>query len=128
MPPETHASPLFKELAIIKLEDLVTLNNVLFVHSTLNNHSPKYFDDFFSLYMPCHDFLMRNITSSPYTSPPGSVDLLNMDKNSIRYKCANNWNILLKELANPSGDSLKILNLPSLSLKRRLKEIFLQKY
>ena len=127
-PPETHSSPLFKEFSILKIDDLIKLNNTLFVHSTLNNHSPKYFDDFFTLYMPCHDYLTRNIPNSPFTLPPGSVSLSNMDKRSIRYKCANNWNDNLKELSYLPGDSIKILNSSFLTLKKSLKQLFLQNY
>ena len=33
---EAHADPIFKELGILKLPDIIKMNNLLFVHRALN--------------------------------------------------------------------------------------------
>ena len=42
-----HTSTLFKELKLLKLPDIISMNNILFTHCTLNNRSPAIFNNFF---------------------------------------------------------------------------------
>jgi hypothetical protein len=42
-----HTSPIFKELKILKFEDHIKLQNLLFVHDFINKKLPSSFDDFF---------------------------------------------------------------------------------
>ena len=39
---QAHTNPLFNTLKVLKLTDIVKLNNILFTHNTINNKSPKY--------------------------------------------------------------------------------------
>ena len=43
---DAHTDPLFKKLEIIKLQDIITSINVLFVHKILNGESPTFFNNF----------------------------------------------------------------------------------
>ena len=42
-----HLSPLFKKWKIIKMKDIVDMQNCLLNHSFLNNRLPKSFENFF---------------------------------------------------------------------------------
>ena len=44
---QAHSSPLFKELKLLKLPDIVTSSNIIFTHDTLNKKSPTIFNDYF---------------------------------------------------------------------------------
>ena len=46
---EAHSDPIFKELKIIKIQDLIKLHNCLFVHDYLSGNLPACFDGFFGL-------------------------------------------------------------------------------
>ena len=37
---QEHSSPLFKDLNILKLEDVIKMNNILFTHNTVNKNTP----------------------------------------------------------------------------------------
>ena len=50
-----HSDPLFKELKIVKLNDLIKTQNTIFVHKTLNNNSPKHFKNHFLKTKPNHN-------------------------------------------------------------------------
>ena len=39
--PQTSATPLFKQMQILELEDIVKMNNLLFVHDILNDRAPE---------------------------------------------------------------------------------------
>ena len=45
--PDEHSGPLFKQLEILKLKDLVYFYNALFMYKFHNNLLPKAFDQFF---------------------------------------------------------------------------------
>ena len=38
-----HSSPLFKDLNVLKLEDAIKMNNILFTHGTVNKYTPVIF-------------------------------------------------------------------------------------
>jgi hypothetical protein len=65
---DEHSSPLFKQLYIVKLYDLVTLHNVVFMYKFHNNLLPIAFDTFFMRVSETHiitlDFLQKYLT--PY--------------------------------------------------------------
>ena len=44
---DSPTDPLFKDLKILKLQDLITTNNIIFAHKTLNNNSPSHFKDYY---------------------------------------------------------------------------------
>ena len=117
-PVDAPSSPIFKDLNILKLNDLITTNNIIFVHKTLNGMSPSYFSNFLEPYIPNHDHATRNDPSSGYSIPPGSVSLNNIEPNSLKYKCAQDWNEMLKSLSRSVGHTHRLLDVSVLSLKR----------
>ena len=127
-PKYTHSSPLFKETSIIKLEDQIKINNMLFVHHTLRNESPSHFNDFFKLHLPNHRFNTRNVLNSYYSMPPGSVSLTNLPNKTIKLDCAQNWNKYLKQIPNLPENPLDILIFSPEKLKKSLKHMFILGY
>ena len=81
-PKDAPSSPIFKDLKILQLNDLITTNNIIFVHKTLNKMSPSHFGNFFKPHISNHDHDTRNNPSSDYSIPPGSVSLENIEIDS----------------------------------------------
>jgi hypothetical protein len=44
---QEHASPLFKNLKLLKLTDIVKQNNIIFTHDTINGKTPPIFENYF---------------------------------------------------------------------------------
>ena len=78
---DAHTNPLFKNLEIIKLQDIITSNNVIFTHKTLNGNSPSYFNDYFQKSKPNHNYNTTRNPNSVYSIPPGSVSTSNIVSN-----------------------------------------------
>ena len=132
---EAHSDPLFKELNILKLPDMMRLNNIMFVHNVLNNNAPNTFKDYFKFQQLHHHDTVRN-PNSVHSVPKGSLELpktnLLVGKKGIKYVCANTWNITLKELARIHPVLANNVNwlkdLSTQQLKHLLKNHFLESY
>ena len=53
---DAHSSPLFSQLGLMKLMDLVTINTALFMFQFHHNLLPKAFDNFLSLISSKHGY------------------------------------------------------------------------
>ena len=51
-----HTSPLFKQNSILKFQDKIRLENILFVSKSLNNLSPSFFNTWFSFFSDQHNY------------------------------------------------------------------------
>ena len=60
--PLPHSDPLFKELGILKIEDIFKLNIANFVYLTLAHESPAIFTDWFFLSSLVHNHATRDNT------------------------------------------------------------------
>ena len=134
-PKDAPSSPIFKNLNILKLEDLITTNNIIFVHKTLNKMTPSHFGNYFEPHVPNHNHGTRNNPSSEYSIPPGSVSLDNILIGSIKYKCAQDWNDILKKISRTvipgrqtDDHTRRLLDFSILSLKRISKAHFIDAY
>ena len=125
---DAPSNPIFKDLSILQLNDLITTNNIIFVHKTLNNMSPSHFSNFFELHTPIHDHDTRNDPTSQYTIPPGSVSLENIQTDSLKHKCAQNWNEFIKKLSRATDDTHRFIDVSIPSLKRISKAHFISAY
>ena len=85
---DATANPIFKDLQILQLNDLITTNNVIFVHKTLNDLSPSHFKDFYELHTPNHSYNTVNNPNSTYSIPAGSVSLTDIEKDTFKHRCA----------------------------------------
>ena len=55
-PRNSHTSPLFKQNLILKFQDKICLENILFVSKSLNNLSPSIFNTWFSFSSDQHNY------------------------------------------------------------------------
>ena len=84
-----YSSPLYKSSKILKLIDLIKLNNILFVYDQINNNLPNTFENYFQLKRQQHNHFTRGkILNVPQvnTSLYGS--------NSITLSAIRDWNAL----------------------------------
>ena len=127
-PIDAPSSPIFKDLKILKLNDLITTNNIIFVHKTLNKTSPSHLQNFFQPYVPAHDHATRNNAYSEYSIPPGSVSLDNIEFGSLKYKCDQDWNEILKNISRTVAHTDRLVDVSIASLKRISKAHFIGAY
>ncbi len=90
--------------------------------------SPSHFGNFFEPHIPNHDHDTRNNPSSEHSIPPGSVSLDKIPKDSIKYKCANDWNDILKALFRTVGHTQRFIDVSISNLKRITKAHFTGAY
>ena len=95
-PRNFHTSPLFKQNSILKFQDKICLENILFVSKSLNNLSPSIFNTWFSFSSDQHNYE----TSS---STQGNLMKLFYKTNrhrkySINISAAESWNKIQKQL------------------------------
>ena len=91
-----HTSPLFKQNFILKFQDKICLENILFVSKTLNNLSPSIFNTWFSFSSDQH-----NCETS--SSTQGNLIKLFYKTNrygrySITVSAVESWNKIQKQL------------------------------
>ena len=124
----TNADNLYKELKILKLNDLILSNNILFVHKALNGNSPVYFKNYFEEYKPTHTYNTTRNPTSTYSIPPGSVTISNDVKFSLKAKCGQSWNDFLKKVSNTTSQSERLKEINILKLKNIVKAHLLGTY
>ena len=112
----------------MKLDDIITSNNMAFIHKTLKGDSPKHFDTFFKKFKTTHNYSTNRNCNSTYSIPPGSISIPNSAKDSLRNKCAKDWNRLLKVFTNPAQSLEWLLNMNDFKLKSILKDHFFSTY
>ena len=122
------SSPIFKDLQILQLEDLITSNNIIFVHKSLNNLSPSYFKNFYELHIPNHDYDTVNNPNSRYSIPAGSVSLDDIETGSMKHRCAQDWNEILKSIARSTHHTQRLLDVNIVNLKSIIKSHFIGNY
>ena len=134
---QAHSTPLFKDLDLLKLTEIIKTNNIIFTHSTLNDNNPSVFKDYFKLKHTDHNHKTVNNLSSAYSIPKGSIELPQTKtaagKASIKYICSINWNSTLKELSRKFPQKYHtnvnwLIGLKCQTLKHILKSHFLEQY
>ena len=134
---QEHCSPLFKELKLLKLNDIIKQTNILFTHNAINGNTPDIFKDYFTFNEVDHLHDTVNNLNSVYSIPKGSLKLpnfkTNAGKSSIKYICSSTWNHTLKDLSiknvkKYSQDPFWLNKTDSKTLKHILKTHFLENY
>ena len=95
-PRNSHPSPLFKQKVILKFQDKICSENILFVSKLLNNLTPSVFSTWFSFSSDQHNYE----TSS---STQGNLTKLFYKRNrygkySITVSAVESWNKIQKQL------------------------------
>ena len=127
--PQTHASPLFRALNILKVPDLIKLNNVMFVHDTINEKSPAHFNDYFAMVKPQSRYSTTRNPKSLCSIPLGSIELSHYSNRCfVKQKCAIDWNETVKSLSDANSQTNWLKNLPRTTMKRLLRDHFIDTY
>ena len=126
----SHTGPIFKELKILKLPDIIKFYNCILVKNVLKRDIPAYFLNFFKLSSEGHNHNTRDSSNGTVTLP--TIRTTTFGRNSIRFQSAIIWNQTLNELVfsntNEQSDNQCIKNLDTVELKHLLKENFLNLY
>ena len=125
---DAHSSPLYKKLNILKLVDIVTTNNICFVHQTLNENSPQSFENFFEEVEVNKRYNTTRNPSSLCSIPLGSVKVTTSKNGTIQQQCAQDWNNLLKKLSTQTSPSGWLKTLKTRKLKEMTKNHFIAIY
>ena len=131
---QANSDPLLKNLRFLKVKDITKMNNIMFVHSTLNNKIPQHFKNFFETKQNNHSHYTRNMASSTFSFPIGSIEIpevrLESSKTQIKYACAKDWNEFLKTMLNkyPDKSSEWLQNLSPITLKQMIKDSLIETY
>ena len=130
---QAHTHPIFKELKLLKLSDIVEIYNILFVHNVLNNKAPDHFQNYFKMHEKEHNHNTVNNPRSMY-STKGKLELPQIKtcngQQTIKYACARSWNNFVTESVrnnNTANDIDWLTKLKVSNLKHLLKTHFLKK-
>ena len=95
-PRNSHASPLFKQNLILKLQDKICLENTLFVSKSLNNLTPSVFSTWFSFSSDQHNYETSSSTQGNLTKLFYKTN--RYGKYSITVSAVESWNKIQKQL------------------------------
>ena len=95
-PRNSHTSPLFKQNFMLKFQDKVFLENILFVSKSLNNLSPSIFNTWFSLSSDQHHYETSSSTQANLMKLFYKTD--RYEKYSITVSAVESWNKIQKQL------------------------------
>ena len=114
-PFDAHSSPIFKQLQIIKLPDLVHLHTSNFMYDFHSNNLPLIFSDFFKPVSSIHSYNTRLASKSSLYLPHART---NYGIFNIRYNGAKIWNTI----------DIEVRNLPKKHFIKKLKNNYLNTY
>ena len=90
--------------------------------------SPSHFGNFFEPHIPNHDHDTRSNPASEYSIPPGSVSIDNIETDSLKYRCAQYWNEVIKLLHHTVGHTQSLIDVSIPNLKSISKAHFMDAY
>jgi len=127
-----HTSTLFKELKLLKLPDIISMSNIMFTHSTLNNKSPAIFNNFFKFKVTKkRQFSQINMFNTPFGSLEMPFCETLSGKKSTQFICAVEWNQVHRKLLNENflkyqKDNFWLKTIGITTLKKLLKSNIIQ--
>ena len=84
--------PLFKEKHIIRINDFITLQNILSVHDCFHNKLPSCFNDYFTLVWDVHDHNTFANAMGMLYAPEVNTTMYGL--HSLSKKCVVSWNFI----------------------------------
>ena len=87
----SHSSPLFRKLGLLKLGDLIYLDSALFMHDYYSNRLPSAFNNFFKSINKVHQYATRLASKKSYYLPKART---NYGKFIVRFSGAKLWNVI----------------------------------
>ena len=115
-----EADPLYANLKILKLSDLITMQNCLFVHDTLKKVSPPCFHNYFQHTRNIHPINTRNADFGCLVVTKSNT--IRYGINSIITSCIKNWNAISKHF------NFDLVSISRNKLKTCVKNYFFQSY
>ena len=97
-PRNSHTSHLFKQSSILKFQDKICLENILFISKSLNNLSPSVFNTWFSFSSDQHNYETSSSTQGNLTKLFYKTN--KYGKYSIIVSAVELWNKIQKQLKN----------------------------
>ena len=94
-PKNSHTSPLFKQNFILKFQDKICLDNILFVSKSLNNLIPSVFSTWFSFFSDQHNYETSSSTQGNLTKLFYKTN--RYGKYSITVSSVQLWNKIQKQ-------------------------------
>ena len=94
----SHTSHLFKQSSILKFQDKICLENILFISKSLNNLSPSVFNTWFRFSSDQHNYETSSSTQGNLTKIFYKAN--KYGKYSITVSAAEVWNKIQKQLKN----------------------------
>ena len=95
-PRNSHTSHLFKQSSILKFQDKICLENILFISKSLNNLSPSVFNTWFSFSSDQHNYETSSSTQGNLTKLFYKTN--RYGKYSITESAVESWNKIQKQL------------------------------
>ena len=120
-PRDFHPSPLFKQNSILKFQDKICLENILFVSKSLNNLSPSIFNTWFSFSSDQHKYETSSSTQGSLMKRFYKTN--RCGKYSITVSAVESWNKTQKQLKN-----MLLKNLSPYKIKIVVINFYLKSY
>jgi len=115
-----NPNPTYKELKILKLKDLISLQNCLFVHDFFHKDLPSCFSTYFTPVSEIHSRNTRSAQLGCLFIPEFLTKRYGL--NSITRKCIDKWNFFSKTF------QCNLRTLTRTDLKKRITSYFLDSY
>ena len=109
---DSHSSALFKSNHILKLEEKILIENILFINKSFNNLLPPIFKSWFIFCSDVHNYQTVSSTVNKISKPSYRTD--SYGKNSITVGAIDSWNKTqhqFSDLSLKTYSSTKIKNL-----------------
>ena len=103
---DSHSSPLFRSSHILKLEDKILIENIIFTNTSFNDLLTLIFKSWFTFCSDVHNYHTVSSTAKIF-KPPYRTDPYG--KNSITEGAINSWNKTQHQFSN----NLPIKNIPT---------------
>ena len=120
-PRNFHTSPLFKQNSILKFQDKICIENILFVSKSLNNLSPSIFNAWFSFSSDQHNYETSSSTQG------NLIKLFYKTKRygqySITVSAVESWNRIQKQLKD-----ILLKHLSPNKIKAIVSDFYLKSY
>ena len=97
---DSHSSPLFKSSHVLKLEDKILIENILFINKSFNNLLPTIFKSWFTFCSDIHNYQRVPSTSDKIRKPSYGTD--SSGKNSITIGAINSWSKIQHQFSDLS--------------------------
>ena len=115
-----YSSPLFKSNHILKLEDKILIENILFISKLFNNLLPPIFKSWLTFCSNVHNYQTVSSTADKIFKPCYRTD--SYGKNSITIAAINSWNNTQHQFSNLSLKTYSPTKIKSLLFKKCIRK------